>query len=205
MSIKYHLRTEPHSKPLAFWKALIIPLLLFGNNEDGFWGDSRWNPEGKRDFKTAWNWWTRNPFHNLFFHAIGFTDKQTQMYGPHVPSITNTADVGWNAHIVRPFSYSWQRLVLGFLYAGSAFVLKTYFFTKVWAWIFFVPGLLMIFASFPMFWFPFVSYVSPTAVVKSAYAGWRPSGAFGFKFQINQEAARAKYPKLFAWIDRVRS
>ena len=195
--MNYYLRPEPHSKVLAFWKALLIPFLLFGNNEDGFWGDSRFNPEGKRDFKTAFKWWARNPFHNLFFHAIGFTDKKTEMWGPYVPSITNTSDNGWNAHVVRPVSFSWQRLVLGFLWVITATYLKAFHIADVLPWIAFIPGVLMIFASFRLFPFPFVSYVSPTTLVDSAYAGWRPSGAFGFKLQLNKEVAKQKYPKLY--------
>ncbi len=177
--MNYFLRTTPHSKPLPFWKALLTPLTLFSNNEDWFFGDSNWNPEGKRDLKTAFKWWIRNPFHDLFFHIIGFTDKRTQMWGPYVPSITNTSDNGWNFHFVMPYDGSWQRGVLGILYIVLGLLTG-------WTALFVLAGL-MLAASFPSIPFPFVSYVSETGKVRSAYIGWRPSGACGFKFQLRRK------------------
>ncbi|MDO6385575.1 hypothetical protein Q3Y64_04675 [Uliginosibacterium sp. 31-12] len=48
-----------------------IAWALFGNDEDGIYGDASFNPGGRRDRITAVRWWVRNPFHNLTFHVIG--------------------------------------------------------------------------------------------------------------------------------------
>lgn len=59
---------------------LLLPLLLFipqvrwalfGNDDDGFYGDLSWNPTGKKTWWTAVRWWGRNPCHNLCFYVIG--------------------------------------------------------------------------------------------------------------------------------------
>lgn len=48
---------------------------LFGNDEDGIYGSTRWNPEGKKTVWTAIRWWFRNPFHNFTHHVIGIYGK----------------------------------------------------------------------------------------------------------------------------------
>lgn len=45
---------------------------LFGNDEDGPIGNARWNPSRTDTWLVRVRWWLRNPFHNLFFHVIGF-------------------------------------------------------------------------------------------------------------------------------------
>lgn len=42
---------------------------MFGNDEDGIYGDKSFNPEQKESIWLAVRWWFRNPFHNLFFHV----------------------------------------------------------------------------------------------------------------------------------------
>ena len=72
-------------------------------------------------------------------------------------------------------------------------------------WLFFLPGIMMFFTSLSIFMFPFVSYTSDKTLVKDAYAGWRPSGAFGFKFQLNQEVAKVKYPMFYKTLGKLLS
>lgn len=190
----YYIRDKAHSGALALWKLLLLPLLFFSNNEDGFWGDDRWNPERKKDFKTFLAWWTRNPAHDICFHIWGFTDKITEMWGPFVPSITNnTEEGGWNHHWVRPTQVSVLRILGGVGYGALGIYLGWWFLVAFAA--------VILIAAAPSAPFPFISYVSKKTVVKSAYAGWRPSGAFGFKFQIDQDILYVKYP----WVLKIRN
>lgn len=193
----HYVRPQAHSKSLSILKALIFPLLLIGNNEDGFFGDDRWNPERKKDFKTALKWWLRNPFHDLYFHVLGFTDKRTEMWGPFVPSITNTSDEGWNFHFVRPYAYSWRRHLLGFLYIALGF-----YFHLIPVIVFGFVVMNLAFRAIPV---PFISYTSDVTLVKDVYFGWRPSGAFGGKFQINSDVTRQKFPWAYKLIDKLKT
>lgn len=45
---------------------------LFGNDDDGYYGDKDFNPEQIKSFWWAWKWWWRNPFHNLTHYILGF-------------------------------------------------------------------------------------------------------------------------------------
>lgn len=109
--------------------------LFFGNEDDGVYGDKAFNPEGRRDWRTALRWWLRNPAHNLTFYVIGVAHLDRVVEGPWAPAIHNP-DGGWlrcRTHVVRggrprvyPFvSYDGKRLRF---YAGwrpgGAFGLK---------------------------------------------------------------------------------
>jgi hypothetical protein len=63
---------------------------LFGNVDDGLFGDDRFNPSGSRSVWTAVRWWFRNPFHNLFFYVIGVAD------------ITRIVTGRWGGSFYRP-------------------------------------------------------------------------------------------------------
>lgn len=54
----------------SIWQKL-NPLFWVGNADDE-------PPAGY----TAWTWFLRNPFHNLFFYVIGVSDQKTIRYGP---------------------------------------------------------------------------------------------------------------------------
>lgn len=54
---------------------------FFGNDDDGYIGDSGWNPTREDTWKVRLRWWIRNPFHNLFFYVIGCQGKDTIVYG----------------------------------------------------------------------------------------------------------------------------
>ena len=70
---------------------------LFGNDEDGIYGDLSFNPEKKKSVLIAIKWWFRNPFHNFCFHVIG------------VPRpFTTSGDYPWD--VFNP-NGGWNRLV----------------------------------------------------------------------------------------------
>jgi hypothetical protein len=58
---------HPGNNPL-WWPIWAI----FGNDNDGWYGDSDWNPTRNTSFMTAVKWWFRNPFHNLVFAVVGW-------------------------------------------------------------------------------------------------------------------------------------
>lgn len=43
---------------------------LFGNDDDGIYGDANWNPTRKQSWLIALLWWLRNPCHNMCFYVI---------------------------------------------------------------------------------------------------------------------------------------
>jgi len=45
--------------------------LLFGNDDDGIYGDLNWNPTQAKSTWIAIQWWFRNPLHNLVFYVMG--------------------------------------------------------------------------------------------------------------------------------------
>lgn len=53
---------------------------LFGNEDDGYYGDDRWRNGRDKTLKLAILWWFRNPFHNLFFYTIGIADHPRTVY-----------------------------------------------------------------------------------------------------------------------------
>lgn len=75
---------------------------LFGNEDDGIYGDDRWR--GTRN-PTPWLaivWWFRNPFHNLFFYMIGIADHPRTFY-----STKEWGTPGWTFHLLRSDKYRW--------------------------------------------------------------------------------------------------
>lgn len=124
------------------WALKLNPIsALFGNADDGLWGDAKWRASrgGRRTLWEAWVWWTRNPAHNLTWYVIGVADRDRIVCGRHGDAFHPP---GGGPLIC------WTRVtVMG------------------------LPVCL-----------PFVSYLS---VHVKAYAGWRPSGAFGLKLNIS--------------------
>lgn len=104
---------------------------LFGNEDDGFYGDDRWRAGREKSLWLAAQWWFRNPFHNLFFYVIGVADRSRTFY-----STREWGSPGWTFHALRC------------------------------GWL----------------WLPFISYRG----VFVFYAGWRPYGAFGLKFNFEK-------------------
>lgn len=125
-------RTVPGFRKLnPFWA-------LFGNDDDGYFGDDRWRAGRTKTLGLALQWWLRNPFHNLFFYVIGIADRPRTFW--------SRPGRGWGE--VDGWTFHWLQ------------------------------------ADGGRFRFPFASFRNHRF---SAYAGWRPYGAFGFKFQIKRK------------------
>jgi len=116
-------------KTFSLWQKLNPFWALFGNADDGLFGDAVWQAGRARTPWLAVQWWFRNPLHNLFFYVIGVRDR--------VFTFEFTQGTGMEA----------MGVIKGRVICGR------------WR-------------------LPFIGYRSPKFV---AYAGWRPSGAFGFK------------------------
>lgn len=78
---------------------------LFGNYEDGLFGDANFNPAREKSLKIAFKWWKRNPFHNLTWHVIGFVGWSFKRYGKY-PKDNFSPIGGWNYTVL---------LLLGFI------------------------------------------------------------------------------------------
>lgn len=78
---------------------------LFGNEDDGVYGDDRWRAGRAPSFRLAVQWWFRNPLHNLFFYVIGVADKPRAFF-----STREWGSPGWTFHYLRA-----GRLVLPFV------------------------------------------------------------------------------------------
>lgn len=54
---------------------------MFGNDDDGIYGErADFRKDEPDDFKKAFLWWVRNPFHNLFFYVIGSADEPNSLF-----------------------------------------------------------------------------------------------------------------------------
>ena len=69
---------------------------LFGNEDDGIYGDDKWRAGRAKTWKLAVIWWFRNPFHNLFFYVIGVADRHRTFY-----STREWGSSGWTFHVLR--------------------------------------------------------------------------------------------------------
>jgi len=67
---------------------------LFGNDDDGVYGDLNWNPNQEKTIKRAILWWLRNPFHNLTFYVFGVPKPFTSK-GDYPNDVFNPSG-GWN-------------------------------------------------------------------------------------------------------------
>lgn len=67
---------------------------LFGNDEDGIYGDLSFNPKCEKSKWLAIKWWFRNPFHNLFFH-VWSVPKPFTSEGDYPKDVFNP-NGGWN-------------------------------------------------------------------------------------------------------------
>lgn len=102
--------------PLAFWA-------LFGNREDGLFGDLSFNPTRDKSLRVAFLWWKRNPFHNLTWHVIGVVGWPFKRYGKYPKDVFSPIS-GWNYAVIiflgfipLPFISYWS-VNLGKFYIG---------------------------------------------------------------------------------------
>jgi hypothetical protein len=84
---------------------------LFGNDEDGIYGDLNWNPTQSKSAWIAIKWWFRNPLHNLFFHVLNvpkpftsYGDYPTDVFSP-VGGWNRVWRIGWNGKEYKFISY----------------------------------------------------------------------------------------------------
>ncbi len=61
--------------PIAWWYPLDLAWLLFGNEDDGIYGDATWRAGRPRSFGLAVKWWLRNPCHNLTWYVLGIANR----------------------------------------------------------------------------------------------------------------------------------
>lgn len=131
------ITAERTARRKVSWLKKLNPFwALFGNEDDGFFGDDPWRNGRDRTFLLAVEWWLRNPMHNLTWYVIGVADKDRTITGPWGDKHANP-DGGLLWSIVKAKN-----------------------------------------KGIPL---PYVNY---TKGYFKMYAGWRPSGAFGFKFNI---------------------
>ena len=64
---------------------------FFGNEKDGYIGDTVFNPEQKDTFSIRLKWWLRNPCHNFTWYVIGLAHR-------HIAHINEFSQEqpGWN-------------------------------------------------------------------------------------------------------------
>lgn len=173
-----HSYQTPRRKIARKWLKALNPFwLLIDNEEDGVWGDPRWvAPTWKcpTQFRLIWRIYT--------FSAFG------RLFSPTLPSVS----VEW-VPIAGSSDWRWWRAVAWWF--RNPFHNLTWYVLGVadkervvrgpWAPSFHRPegGWLWCFTDVQVLGFtvslPFISYLSAT---RKGYAGWRPSGSFGFKF-----------------------
>jgi hypothetical protein len=99
---------------------------LFGNDEDGIYGDRYWNPEQEKSIWRAVRWWFRNPFHNLMFHVLSvpkpFTsegDFPHDVFSP-IGGWNRVTRTGANGKRYRFISYiGWCKAYIGWRERGN--------------------------------------------------------------------------------------
>lgn len=126
---------------------------LFGNLEDGLFGDQGFNPTGERSFKIAFAWWCKNPFHNLTWHVppfgfVGWPFKRIGRYPLDVFAPTGRFNwaIVWLFYVIPlPFiSYqaTWGKAYIGWRERAN-FGIKTNG-RFAWVWLPFVLYLIKI-------------------------------------------------------------
>lgn len=90
-----HIKARPRvTRP---WLFRLDPFwALFGNADDGLFGDDRWRAGRPKTLRLALEWWARNPFHNFCFYVVGVTEHD------HVFLSTKPwgEQPGWSFHAV---------------------------------------------------------------------------------------------------------
>ncbi|AWI53224.1 hypothetical protein DEH84_07105 [Aquabacterium olei] len=80
--------TLPARRHVVGWRKKIDPIwLLFGNEDDGWYGDATWRAGRPESIGLAVLWWLRNPCHNLTWYLIGVADRERIVTGRWVPRI----------------------------------------------------------------------------------------------------------------------
>ena len=85
---------RPRRDRLPWWRKLNPWWALFGNDDDGYFGDESWRAGRVQTFALAWAWWVRNPCHNLTWYLIGVADRERMHRGRWAPDIHKPGG-GW--------------------------------------------------------------------------------------------------------------
>lgn len=160
--------------------------LLFGNKDDGLYGDLGFNPTGEKSLWMAIKWWLKNPAHNLTFYQIGVADQKITRTGKYPKDVFSPVG-GLNYSLTKletPEGIC-KTLFETFL-ALNLSILSTFLFLQFAWWgmiLAFVP-LIWVYASVfkEADFMPFISY---HANHFRAYIGWRERGNFGLKLNIS--------------------
>lgn len=65
----------------TIWQKLNPIWGLFGNDDDGLYGDDVWRAGRAKTLWLAVQWWLRNPFHNFTHYVIGVADRAHVYHG----------------------------------------------------------------------------------------------------------------------------
>lgn len=191
----------PRRKIARKWLKALNPFwLLIDNEEDGVWGDPRWSPPEWMVPSNIQLGWRRVTF-SLFGRPSSCTVPSIACVWISFPQLRVPVGIRFSgfaprlvyALLPRSYEWRWWRAVAWWfrnpLHNLTWYVLGVADKERVvrgpWAPSFHRPGggWLWCFTDVPVLGLtiplPFVSYVSAT---RKAYAGWRPSGSFGFKF-----------------------
>ncbi len=120
---------------------------LFGNDDDGIYGDLNFNPSQQKTWWIAIKWWLRNPFHNFTFYVIGLADIPESDYTRRgrYPFTNFNPYMGWNFTAIT-YKWLWLPFIsyegeFGKFYIGwrdrGAFGFKL----TGWLLVFFIAGL----------------------------------------------------------------
>lgn len=98
-------KTFRSARRVVPWYKKLNPMwALFGNEDDGFWGDLAFNPAQYKTIPTAIKWWFKNPAHNLMWYVLGVADVDRYVSGKHGDRIWNPTGRGWQ--------YCWTHLTI---------------------------------------------------------------------------------------------
>ncbi len=68
-------RSKARRQPAPLLRKLFnLKWVLFGNDDDGLYGDDAWRAGREKTAALAREWWFRNPAHNFTWYVLGFAD-----------------------------------------------------------------------------------------------------------------------------------
>ena len=165
--------TRPARRHIDWWLRFDLWWLLIGNADDGLHGaGTAWNPTAERSLRRALGWWLRNPLHNLTWYVLGVADQSRSIIGPRAGEF-HTAGPGWlwSITLIEMCGYRAALAVALVCAAGVTGSWTLFTLACVIGWVA---------LALPL---PYLSYQSKSW---RGYLGWRPSGAFGVKWQRRQ-------------------
>ena len=75
---------EKARRPKRPWKEkLNLYWMFIDNDDDGIYGDDNWRAGREKNLKLAWEWYKRNPVHNLTWYVLGVADRERTVSGEY--------------------------------------------------------------------------------------------------------------------------